>query len=142
MQENQRTPPSRSLHAHPCTEFRPPCGRRLDPSASRGVAVPAVSCRGARPLPFRIRRHGGVDGDHGVVRGQEGDGRVPERHPRQRFLHLHATPTDRCRKNQDTSRGQAPKGSCEGKGAAGGPRRADPPQVELRGRVQPRVGGP
>lgn len=43
----------------------------------RTGADKAASC-----LPFRIRGHGGVDGNHGVVRGQQGDGCVPGRHAR------------------------------------------------------------
>lgn len=43
-------------------------------------------------LPFRIGGHGGVDGDHGVVRGQQGDSRVPGRHARSVPLPMPACP--------------------------------------------------
>lgn len=79
-----------------------------------------------RCLPFGVRGHGGVDGDHGVVRGQQGDGGVPARHAGQ---------------------GRTPERASSEGGAGAGANRPRPPgassshglrpPIEWRGRVAP-----
>lgn len=64
--------------------WTPWCSGQATPAAVaacvRALEAQAGCCR----LPLRVRRHGGVDGDHGVVRGQEGDGCVSGRQAHQR----------------------------------------------------------
>lgn len=71
-------PPSRPLPPSPHLWFK----FRFPYSSKPRGAHPACAerCRRGPCLPLGIGGHGGVDGHHGVVRGQQGDGCVPGRH--------------------------------------------------------------